>query len=65
MITRTRFAGWNDYPVYHARTYAEYQAVGQWMAENQVKKFLVSSGGSGYTFQVKSNIEWFMLKWGS
>jgi hypothetical protein len=63
MITRIRYAGWNDYPVYHAKTYAEYQTVGQWMAENRVEEFLLSSGSTGYIFQVKSNIEWFILRW--
>ena len=64
MVTRSRYPGWNDYPVYHAPTYKEYQAVGQWMAENRVEEFLLQSGSAGYLFQVKSNIEWFILKWG-
>ena len=30
---------------------------------NKVEHFLLSSGIHGYTFQVKSNAEWFALKW--
>ena len=66
MIRRSSYPGWNEiYPVFHARTYAEYQEVGQWMADNRVEAFLLQSGSSGYTFQVRSNIEWFLLRWSS
>lgn len=65
MITRTRYPGWADYPVYHANTTAEYEEVSQWMAKNRVEEFLLQSGSAGYKFQVKSNIEWFMLRWGA
>lgn len=64
IVVRTQYPGWNDYPVYTVRGSEQYKEVSHWMALNKVKRFMLSSGSNGYTFQVKSNHEWFMLKWG-
>ena len=63
VVERSGYSGWNDYPVYQIRNFEEYTKVCKWMAENNVKYFLLSSGYSGYVFQVKSNAEWFSLRW--
>lgn len=62
-ITKTSYPGWNDHPCYHVRTDKEYVAVCAWMRENKCEEFLLSSGSNGYTFQVKTNAEWFALRW--
>lgn len=62
-ITKTRYPGWNDHPCYHVRTNKEYDAICAWMRENKCEEFLLSSGSNGYTFQVKTNAEWFALRW--
>lgn len=61
-VTRTSYPGWNNYPVYHA-PYETYQKVDAWMRSNGVDSFLLQSGSMGYVFQVKSNHEWFVLRW--
>lgn len=63
MIKRTTYPGWNKFPVYIVYRYNDYKEVCRWMLENCVESFMVSSGSSGYIFQVKSNLEWFILKW--
>lgn len=35
----------------------------QWLCENGVGWWQVSSGPEGIGFQIKSQIEWFNLKW--
>lgn len=62
-VTKTSYPGWNRHPCYHVNTYDEYRTVGEWMRENHCEQFLLSSGSGGYTFQVKTNAEWFLLKW--
>lgn len=62
-IKKTTYPGWNCYPVYHCRSYDDYKEVSNWMAENGVKEFLLSSGVGGYVFMVKSNITLFTLRW--
>ena len=42
---------------------AEFYEIVSWMYENNVDHWHVSSGPEGYGFQVKSNVEWFNLKW--
>jgi len=55
------YPGWPN--SYYVRTIKDYEEVCQWMRQNHCEEFLVSSGSSGYTFQVKSNLDWFILKW--
>lgn len=62
-VTKTTYLGWNNYPCYHVRTYQEYRIVSKWMQENHCEEFVLSSGSGGYTFQVRSNHEWFLLRW--
>lgn len=62
-IKSSGFSGWNDYPVYHVSTFNDYDEITRWMRSNGVEHFLLSSGSTGYTFQVKHNHDWFALKW--
>ena len=62
-VERSGYSGWNDYPVYLVRTYNDFTQIGNWCYRHGVETFLVSSGGGEYRFQVKSNHEWFVLKW--
>ncbi len=62
-VSKTTYSGWNDYPTYTVSKFQDYLDIIGWMNENEVKHFLLSSGIQGYTFQVKSNAEWFALKW--
>jgi hypothetical protein len=62
-VEKIGYAGWNDYPVYLCRTYNDFTQIGNWCYNNGVETFLVSSGGGEYRFQVKSNHDWFVLRW--
>ena len=62
-VLRWSYPGWNNYPVYVVKTYTDYDEITRWMRSNGVEHFLVSSGSTGYTFQVKHNHEWFALRW--
>ena len=62
-VHKGTYSGWNDYPVYTVSGFQDWLDLVGWMRENKVEHFLLSSGFQGYTFQVKSNAEWFALKW--
>lgn len=62
-IEKTKYPGWDQHPVYRVGSFSDYQSIRDWMDQNIVEHFLLSSGGLGYTFQVKSKHDWFMLKW--
>jgi hypothetical protein len=62
-IERTSYPGWVGHPTYLVRTVENWWEIRQWMYKNKVEHFLLSSGSNGYTFQVRENKEWFMLKW--
>ena len=62
-VEPTRYSGWNDYPTCKCRTYNTYSTIGKWCYDNNVETFLLSSGNGEYTFQVKSNHAWFVLRW--
>lgn len=61
-VTRSEFTGWNNHPVYYCKTYEDYTELRQWMCDNNVDCFLVSSGSGGYKFQVVTNHDWFSLR---
>ncbi len=63
-IERTSYPGWVGHPTYLVRTFKDWEEICMWMYRNKVEHFLLSSGSNGYTFQVRDNKEWFMLKWG-
>lgn len=63
MINKTTYPGWNKHPVYHIDKIAEYRLIEDWMYRNECDPFLLSSGSNGYTFQVRQNHEWFVLRW--
>jgi len=62
-VERVKYPGWNKHPCYSVRSYNDYMEIVTWMIENQVDNFLVSSGGAGCIFQVKTNHDWFVLRW--
>ena len=62
-IQPTSYPGWNNYPTYRVGTSEDWWELCQWMRQNSVKYFLLSSGSPGYTFQVRENQEWFALRW--
>ena len=62
-VEPTSYPGWNSHPVYQVRSSRDWIELCQWMYKNKVEHFLLSSGSTGYTFQVKENNEWFILRW--
>lgn len=60
-----RYPGWTDHPVYTISqlTIKDYDEFYHWCYVHQVETFLLSSGNSRQTFQVKTNHELFVLKW--
>ena len=45
------------------RNTQDFDQLRRWMNENNVDHWHISSGPQGIGFQVKSNVEWFILKW--
>lgn len=62
-VEESSYVGWDNYPVYRCPTWEDYRELVHWMAKNQVEHFPLSTGSSGYIFQVETNREWFALKW--
>ncbi len=63
-VEKTSYAGWDNYPVYCCSKTDDWYEVSSWMHKNSCEPFLLSSGSNrGYVFQVRENIEWFLLKW--
>ena len=63
-IERVNELGWkNEHPCYHVENFHDYLVILTWMKHNQVESIQLSSGGHGYTFQVKTNQAWFTLRW--
>ena len=51
------------HPLYFCPTFDNFTEVRRWMAANSVEHFLWASGSGGYTFDVRTNVEWFVLRW--
>jgi hypothetical protein len=62
-VERTTYPGWTNHPAYRVSKIQDWFEICAWMNCNKVEHFLLSSGSSGYVFQVRDNKEWFMLKW--
>lgn len=62
-VTKSSFPGWNSFPVYRCHSTDDWFEVRSWMAENDCDWMLLSSGSHGYTFQIRKNHEWFLLRW--
>lgn len=60
---KTSYPGWNQYPVFVCRLTDDWYEISYWMYKNSCEPFLLSSGSGGYVFQVRKNIEWFLLRW--
>jgi hypothetical protein len=57
-VKRTRFPG-----IYHCPNSQDFVEVEQWMKQTDVEYFMLQMGYGGYVFQVKSNHDWFVLRW--
>ena len=62
-VEPTSYPGWGNHPAYRVNSFNDYMEICRWMHEWRVEHFLLSSGSSGYTFQVRENKEWFALRW--
>ena len=62
-VESTSYPGWNNFPVYQCKRTDDWHEVTTWMHKNKCDSFLLSSGSTGYVFQVRSNHEWFVLRW--
>jgi hypothetical protein len=48
---------------YFVNTFSEFLDIMSWMIQNDVGYLHETSSSHGYGFSIKSNIEWFLLKW--
>ena len=64
-VEKTSYPGWNKFPVYQCRRTDDWHEISSWMYKNGCDPFLLSSGGTGYIFQVRENFSWFALRWSS
>lgn len=62
-VEPTSYPGWAGHPTYLVRSFEDFIEISKWMFHNKVEHFLLSSGSNGYIFQVRKNVEWFMLRW--
>ena len=63
-VERSTYPGWNNFPVYRCNNSDDYHEVLTWMLRNNCKEFLLQTCSTGsHIFQVKSNHEWFVLRW--
>lgn len=63
LVEKTRNHWGSKFPTFLCRTLENYDKMCIWMRQNKVEYFLWSSGSGGYTFDIRTNIEWFILKW--
>lgn len=54
--------GWGQ-NCYMVGDFRKFDEICLWMRQHEIEYLHLSSGPEGYAFQVKSNIEWFNLKW--
>ena len=62
-VEKKSYPGWDKFPVYCCKTTNDWKEVSSWMYENNCDPFLLSSGSTGYVFQVRENYAWFVLRW--
>lgn len=62
-VVKSSFPGWNNFPVYTCERTDDWFEVSKWLDKNGCDHFLLSSGSNGYTFQVRKNYDWFLLRW--
>ena len=61
-VTHIPYYGYGkDY--YHVTSDTDYNTVSLWMRRNDVKYELQTTGSNVFGFTVKSNLEWFVLRW--
>jgi hypothetical protein len=48
---------------YFVRTFSELLEIMSWMQKNNVDHLHESSSQHGYGFSVRTNLDWFLLKW--
>lgn len=55
---------WSKLNCYRVRTYKEWEIVRDWLYANKVNYDLLSSGGTGYVFEIRCERDcWFQLRW--
>lgn len=62
-VQRTYYPGWHTFPAYICKTMKDWHEVEVWMRQCDVDHFMLASGSGGYTFQVRTNHDWFVLRW--
>jgi hypothetical protein len=62
-VESVSYPGWGNHPSYRVPSYDDYIEISSWMYKFKVEHFLLSSGSTGYIFQVRKNRDWFALKW--
>ena len=62
-VEKTSYPGWNNHPVYRCARTDDWREVRSWMCGNNCDHFLLSTGSTGYVFQVRNNYDWFLLRW--
>jgi hypothetical protein len=62
-VLKSSYPGWNNFPVYQCNKTDDWHEVSTWMHRNSCEPFLLSSGSTGYVFQVRKNLAWFLLRW--
>ena len=62
-VEKTSYPGWNNHPVYRCMKTDDWHEITSWMYKNGCDHFLLSSGSTGYVFQVRENHDWFLLRW--
>ena len=62
-VEKTTYPGWNIHPVYRCDKINDWHEIAAWAFRNSCEPFLLSSGGTGYVFQIRKNYKWFVLRW--
>ena len=48
---------------YFVKTWTEFLEINKWMYKNKVDYLHESSSQHGYGFSIRTNLEWFILRW--
>lgn len=63
IVEQYNYPGWSNHPSFRIKSYNDFIDVCEWMHQNKVEHFLLSSGSNGYIFQVRKGLDWFLLRW--
>jgi hypothetical protein len=62
-VEKTTYPGWNQHPVFRCDKMDDVREVLEWAYKNSCDPFYLSTGSTGYVFQIRKNHEWFVLRW--